>query len=91
MVLIVKAPKIFTGKTQSEELADDFKAETKMMLEKAALENGCDVEDLKFSVNNAGIVNIRSITPEERDNMESERVKKNRINKLLDLKGLPRV
>ncbi len=64
MVALVK-PRIFTGKTDAEQLADDFKKETIKMLKKAAKENNCDVEDLTFTVNNIGVVNIRNLTLEE--------------------------
>ena len=64
MVAIVKN-KLFTGKTKAQELSDDFRKEISEKLKQAAHDNHCNVEDLKFSVNNIGVVNIRSLTPEE--------------------------
>jgi len=66
MVALIKPRrKIFTGKTDAEQLADDFKKETVDMLKKVAKENNCNVEDLTFTVNNIGVVNVRNLTPEE--------------------------
>lgn len=64
MVAIVK-DKLYTGRTKAEELSDDFKKEITTMLKRVAHDNHCDVDDLKFTVNAVGIVNIRSLTPEE--------------------------
>ncbi len=63
-ISIVK-PKVYTGKSQMEEFAEDFRNETKMMLKKIALENNCDVDELKFTVDNQGVVNVQRMTPEE--------------------------
>ncbi len=72
MVALIKPRrKIFTGKIDAEQLADDFKNETVDMLKNVAREHNCNVEDLKFTVNNIGVVNIRNLKPEElfeRDN-----------------------
>ena len=90
MVAIIKS-KIYTGLSQAEEFAEDFRKELKGMLEQVAKDHKCNVEDLKFTVNNMGVVNIQNITPDERDKMEQKRLNKKMINTIRKTKGLPRV
>ena len=66
VALVKKRRRLYTGKTYAQELSDDFKKEISDMMKKVAHEHNCNVEDLKFSVNSLGVVNIRSLTIEER-------------------------
>lgn len=70
-IAIKAPPKIFTG--EPEDLAEEFRKETKDMLKKVALENGCNVEELKFNVDNFGVVNIQRMEPDEAKAMEIQR------------------
>lgn len=91
MVAIIKPrrkPKIYTGKTQSEELAEDFKLEITGMLKQVAKDYHCNVEELKYTVNNVGVVNIQRMTPEEMVEMENRRQHNKRVNVILKRKGL---
>ena len=90
MVAIVKH-KIYTGMSQAEEFAEDFREELRGMLEQVAKDNRCNVEDLKFTVNNLGVVNIQNMTMEERYEMEQNRVLKKQVNIIRKRKGLPDV
>ncbi|KKL63464.1 hypothetical protein LCGC14_2174810, partial [marine sediment metagenome] len=66
---------IWTPTSDMESLAEDFRKETEAMLKKVALENGCDVDELKFSVNGLGVVNIQRMTPFEMVEREEDRRK----------------
>ncbi|KKM79833.1 hypothetical protein LCGC14_1345940 [marine sediment metagenome] len=87
MVAIVKH-KIYTDMSQAEEFAEDFKNELRGMLEQVAKDYKCNVEDLKFTVNNLGVVNIQSMTPLERNMIEAERQHKKQVNIIRKIKGL---
>lgn len=78
--------RIFT--TAKEQIAEDFKQEVAKMMKKVALDNNCDVEDLKFTVNNMGAVNIRSKTAEDIKEEEKKRVIKENLAKYCKMKGL---
>ncbi len=88
MVAIVKPrrKRIFT--TAKEQLAEDFKQEVAEMMKKVALENHCDVEDLKFTVNNAGVVNIRNKTAEDILEEEKKRTAKDNLAVYRRMKGI---
>ncbi len=87
MVGIIKPrrKRIFT--TSKEQLAEDFKQEVAEMMKKTALENHCDVEDLKFTVNNMGVVNIRSKTAEDKVEEEKKRTAKDNLAMYRRMKG----
>ena len=51
--------RIITNETPTEELKRRFADEVRGMMKKAALNLGCDVEELKYRVNNAGVVEIQ--------------------------------
>ncbi len=61
--LVKKRRRLYAGRAQ--ELSEDFKKEISDMMKQVAHEHNCNVEDLKFSVNSLGVVNIRSLTVEE--------------------------
>ena len=84
---MVAQNKIWTPASETENLAEAFKKETEFMLKKAALENNCDVEELKFSVNNVGMVNIQRMTEREMKDAELERQQEKQRKKLLRLRG----
>lgn len=60
-----KNPKIYVGETPVEELQARFTDEVKEMGKKAALELGCNVEQLKWQVNAAGLVHFEIMTADE--------------------------
>lgn len=57
--------RILTNETPVEELKRKFSDEVRDMMKAAALELNCNVEELKYRVNNAGIVEIELMTPDE--------------------------
>ncbi|HDZ14031.1 hypothetical protein LCGC14_0756730 [marine sediment metagenome] len=65
--------KIWTPGSDTEDIAEAFRAETKFMLEKIALEYGCSVEELKFCTNNLGMINVQRMTEEEMKEAEKNR------------------
>ena len=71
-----------------EEFAEDFRNETKMMLKKIAFENNCDVDELKFTVDNQGVVNVQRMTPEEMISMNIQQSAEKRMNTIRRMKGL---
>ncbi len=78
--------KIWTPTSTQENLAEDFRQETQTMLKKVALENKCNVEELKFSVNNAGIVNIQRMTLEEMQEQYEHELMAKKIRKIKELR-----
>ena len=86
-IALVK-PKIYTGRSQMEEFAEDFRYETMAMLKKVAFENNIPVEQLRFTVDNMGVVNIQSMTEEEMIEMDSQRIVENKIKTIRKMKGL---
>ncbi len=88
MVAIIKPRRKRIFRTAKEQLCEDFKQEVSDMMKKAALENHCDVEDLKFTVNNAGIVNIRSKTAEDKVEEEKKRTAKENLATYRRIKGI---
>ncbi len=84
---IVK-PKLYTGKTCVEETGEELRAEITDMLKQVALEHHCDVEELKYTINNVGIVNIQRMTPQEMIDREAKRQTDKFRNKILKRKGL---
>ena len=88
MVSIIVKPKIYTGKTCVEETGEELRAEIIDMLKQVAHEHKCDVEELKYTVNNMGVVNIQRMTPQEMIDMEAKRQTDKLRNKILKSKGL---
>ncbi len=87
MVDIVE-PKIYTGLSQMEEFAEDFRNETKDMLKKIALENKIPVEELKFTVDSQSVVNVQQMTFEEMNGMEKQRTIEKKVSIIRERKGL---
>jgi hypothetical protein len=65
MVANVKRKRIITGETPVEELQRKFREEVTTMMKKAAIELGCNVEELKYRVSNVGIVEIERMDAQE--------------------------
>ena len=82
MVLQAKH-KIYTGKTCVEETGEELKAEIVGMLKEVAHKYKCDVEELKYSINNLGVVNIQRMTPDEMIDREAKRQTDKLRNKIL--------
>ena len=57
--------RIITNETPIEELKRKFSEEVRDMMKATALELGCNVEELKYRVNNAGVVEIQMMDAEE--------------------------
>lgn len=87
MVLQVK-PKLYTGKTCVEETGEELRAEIAAMMKQVAFEHKCNVEELKYTVNNAGVINIRRMTSQEMIDRETKRQATKLRNKILKSKGL---
>ena len=58
------------------------------MLKKAALENDCDVEELKFIVNDLGIVNIQGMWPDEVEEVRKEEKRLKLKRQIMKAKGM---
>ena len=69
-------------------LGEEFRQETMEMLKKVASDNKCNVEELKFSVNNLGVVNIQRMTSDEMLEMESKRIVEKEVKKIKKERGL---
>ena len=80
--------KIWTPGDEAASIAEEFRKEVGDMLKKVALENDCDVNELKFTVNSLGIVNIQSMDPEEIRLREAERDKQKMRKIILDRKSI---
>lgn len=79
--------KIWTSESEAN-LGEDFRQETKCMMEKVALEHNCNVEELKFTVDNTGVVNIQRMTPQEILNRESKRIVDKMIKQIRKSRGV---
>lgn len=82
-----KKRRIWTPGSDIDDIAEAFKEETVFMLKKIALENGCSVEELKFTVDNFGIVNVQGMTEEEIKEAEYNRQRKKFIKHTMRAKG----
>jgi hypothetical protein len=78
------ATEIFTGKTPAEE----FREELVEQMKAAALELGCDVEELKYRIDNVGIVEIARMEPDEISQMETDRVRKKQMKAIRKMRGV---
>ncbi len=88
VALIKRRRKVYTGKCQMQGFAEDFRAEITDMLKKVAKEHHCNVEELKYTVNNVGVVNIQRMTPEEMVEKEEQRQRDKKVNVILKNRGL---
>ena len=84
---MVARNKIWTPGSEVEELAEEFRQETRDMLEKIALENNVPVESLKFTVDNQGIINVQNMTEAEMKEAEHNRLKNKFIRRTMKAKG----
>jgi hypothetical protein len=57
--------RILTNETPTEELQRKFTEELEGMLKKAAVKFKCNVEELKYRTNNAGVVEIERMNAQE--------------------------
>lgn len=79
--------RILTNETPTEELKRRFSDEVRGMMKKAALRLGCDVEELKYRVNNAGVVEIQRMDPGEFISLAAKEVRQKRVSKIHKLRG----
>ncbi len=88
---MVKPNKVWQpGSTAAiDELAEELRQETIMMMKKAAVEMNCSVEELAVSVANNGMVEVRRMTPEEMTAMHAEEAEARRIMKIKKERGIP--
>ena len=75
---MVAKNEIWTPESETN-FGEEFRQELIGMMKKVALENKCNVEELKFSVNNTGMVNIQRMTPDEMIDRESKRIIKKQV------------
>jgi hypothetical protein len=57
-------------------------------MKKAAIEMNCNVEELKYRVNNAGLVEIERMEAQEMIDMASHEAKQNRVIKIKKSRGV---
>lgn len=89
MVAIVKKRiKIYKGQTPDEEIQQAFKDEMIGIMKDAALKMGCDVNWLKYRVDNLGRVEVAKMTEEEMVKSETERLRVKRLKAIRKIKGL---
>ena len=68
------------------DIGEEFRKETQDMMKKIAFENNCSVEELKFTANSEGIVNIQKMTVKEMEETEEKRQKEKLKRDLLKIK-----
>lgn len=71
-----------------DELAEELRKETTMMCKRAALEWGCDVEDIAVSVCNDGMVQLHLMTSEEKAALLSQEAEDKRIRLIKKDRGV---
>ena len=84
----IKKPKIYTGETPVEELQRTFTEEVKMMGKKAAVELGCNVEQLKWRVNAVGIVEFEVMSADEQIALTTQEQNAKRIRNIKKSRGV---
>ncbi len=84
----IKKPKIYTGETPVEELQSRFTDEVREMGKKAALELGCNVEQLKWRVNAAGLVHFEIMTGEEQIALVTNEQQAKRVRDIKKSRGV---
>ena len=80
--------RIITNETPVQELQRKFTEELTGMMKDAALQLGCDVHELRYRVNNAGIVEINKMTPNEMIEAEAVAAQAKRIRDIKQSRGL---
>ena len=79
---------IWTPSSDVESLQAEFREEITAMLKKVSVEHNVPVEELKFTANSAGIINIQRMTPEEILEEQAKLSVKSNIKRYRKLKGL---
>ena len=80
--------KIWTPASETATLADEFKQELTHMMKKAALDMGCNVEELKWRADNLGIVEIQRMDADEMLEMQAQDAEAKRIREIKKSRGL---
>ena len=80
--------RIHTGEEPVEELQRKFTEELKGMLKKAAIELKCNVEELKYRTNNAGVVEIERMTAQEMIDMGISEAKQKNVIAIKKARGV---
>ena len=80
--------RIHTGEEPVEELQRRFTEELKDMLKKAAIELKCNVEELKYRTNNAGVVEIERMTAQEMIDMGISEAKQKNVIAIKKARGV---
>ena len=83
----IAKPKIYTGKDVVDETGEKLRIEITDMLKAVAHQYQCDVEELKYTVNNVGVVNIQRMTPQEMIDREAKRQTDKLRSKIMKSKG----
>ena len=71
--------KIYTGETPMQELKGNLQAELIKMGKAAALELKCPAENLKWRINNAGMVEWQQMNNAELAEMQAQEAKQKRV------------
>lgn len=80
--------KIYKGETPIQELQGNLNDELKKMGEAAALEIGCPVENLKWRINNAGVVEWQEMDDNEVIEMKQQEFQANQIRDIKKSRGI---
>lgn len=88
MVTNVKKQRIITGEAPVEELQRKFSEEVRALLKKVAFEHKCSVNELKWNVNNAGIINVQKMSADEMIEAQAQDTQAERIRDIKKSRGL---
>jgi hypothetical protein len=80
--------RIITNETPVEELKRRFHEELTGQMKDAALKLNCPVEELKYRVNNAGIVQIERMDANEMVEMQAKDVQDSKIRAIKKSRGV---
>ena len=80
--------RIITGETPTEEIQRKFSEELKGMMKDAALKMNCNVNELKYRINNAGIVEIERMDAQDIIDMAAKDAANKRIIKVKKDRGV---
>ncbi len=75
--------KIYTGQSPIEELSNKLTEEITAILKDAALKMGCNIEELKYRVDNTGMVEISKMSLEEMILSEKKVAKDRKVKDIL--------
>lgn len=82
------SPKIYTGETPMQELKGNLGDELQKMGEAAALEIGCPVENLKWRVNNLGVIEWQEMDDDEVVEMKQREFQAKQIRDIKKSRGI---